>query len=426
MKLCKFCANLFKKKEHHLWKNIFKRVGQTVLVLVILGMVFACGVYADQNSPEFNKFSQQKLSYLTGHKATQPAATTFDGSLYFNLWNALKANYVDQGQIDDSKLFYGSLKGMVAALGDPYTTFFNPQENKEFQDDLAGTFEGIGAEIGLKNDVITIISPIDGMPAAKAGLMAGDQVLAINGTSTAGMLTEEAVNLIRGPKDTTVTLTIFRQGVEKTKDYVITRGVIIIKSVKTEMRKDGIYVIKISAFNNDTDSLFNQAVSDIIAKKPKGIILDLRNNPGGYLETAVDMASDWVKSGAVVIEKFSDNKQNNYLSRGTGRLEGYRTVVLVNGGSASASEIVAGALRDYKMATIVGEKTFGKGSVQSLINLADGSAVKITVAKWLTPNGDSINDLGIKPNVEVKLTLDDFNKNLDPQMNKAINILLGK
>ena len=264
------------------------------------------------------------------------------------------------------------------------------------------------------------------MPAAKAGLKAGDQIFAINGTSTINMTVNEAVRQIRGPKDTAVTLTIFRQGEKDTKDYTITRGVIFVKSIKTEMRSDGLYLISISAFNDDTWGLFQEAVNDIGVKKPKGIILDLRNNPGGYLDTAVDMSSEWVESGPVVIEKFSETKQNKYLTTGSTKLKDIPTVVLINEGSASASEIVAGALQDTKKATIVGEKSFGKGSIQSLIDLEDGSSIKITIAKWLTPKGTSINDQGITPDQEVIMTAADVKAEKDPQLQKALDILNNK
>ena len=413
-------------------KKIFKIVGASLLSLLILFCAFTSGAYLAQENQGIKTLTQREVAYVsqvTGYD-TQTAAevmpTSTDFNLYWNLWNSIKTNYVDKDKVKDNDLFYGSLKGMAASLNDPYTVFFDPKENKSFQDDLAGTFEGIGAEIGLKNDLITIISPLDGMPAAKAGLMAGDQILAINGTSTSGMAVDQAVKLIRGPKDTSVTLTIYRKGVDVNKDYKINRDTIIVKSVNTQMRADGLYVIKVSAFNDDTKGLFDQAVQDVLKKNPKGLILDLRNDPGGYLDTAVAMASEWVEKGAVVWEKFSNGNKSSYNSNGAARLTKFKTVVLINGGSASASEIVSGALRDYKKATLIGEKSFGKGSVQSVMNFADGSALKVTIAKWLTPNGDCINELGIKPTQEVKLTLDDFNKNKDPQMDAAVNFLLGK
>lgn len=409
-------------------KRFWKFTGVAVLCIISLFCAFSAGAYLSQNSNSFGELVEKEVSYFGVDKLNSASAITadVDYNLYWKVWNTLKENYVDKGKLDDKTLFYGALKGLVAATGDPYTVFMDPKENKEFEDDMAGTFEGIGAEIGLRDDVITIISPLNDMPAAKAGLKAGDQIFAINGTSTANMTVDEAVRQIRGTKDTTVTLTIFRPGEKNTKDYTITRGVIVVKSIKTEMRPDGIYVVSVSAFNNDTWGLFQGAVDDILAKKPKGLILDLRNNPGGYLDTAVDMSSEWIEEGPVVIEKFNETKQNKYLSTGSAKLKDIPTVVLINKGSASASEIVAGALQDTKKATIIGEKSFGKGSVQSLVNLDDGSSIKITIAKWLTPKGLSINDQGITPDQEVINKAEDINKGNDPQLQRALDILNKK
>lgn len=406
-------------------KRFWKLTGVGILCLLSLFGAFSAGAYVSQNSNSFGELVKKEVSYFGVDKLNSASAISsdIDFNLYWSVWNTLKDNYVDKGKLDDQTLFYGALKGMVAAAGDPYTVFMDPKDNKQFEDDLAGTFEGIGAEIGLRNDIITIISPLNDMPAAKAGLKAGDQIFAINGTTTANIGVDEAVRQIRGPKDTSVTLTIFREGERSTKDYTITRGIIIIKSIKTEMRSDGLYVISVSAFNNDTESLFRAAVNEAVAKKPKGIILDLRNNPGGYLDTAVDMASEWVEEGPVVIEKFSDSRQNKYLTTGSAKLKDIPTVVLINEGSASASEIVAGALQDTGKAIIIGEKSYGKGSVQSVIGLEDGSSVKITIAKWLTPKGLSINDQGITPDQKVEIKIEDINKGQDPQMKKAIEVL---
>ncbi|MFA6988441.1 MAG: S41 family peptidase [Candidatus Gastranaerophilaceae bacterium] len=313
-------------------------------------------------------------------------------------------------------MFYGAVRGMVASLGDPYTVFMDPKISEEFSNDLAGTFEGIGAEIGIKDDVLTIIAPLADMPAEKAGLLAGDKVLEIDTVSTAGIAIDEAINKIRGPKDTEVKLLIAREGV------VVKRDKIVIKSVTTE-KKDDIFIVRISSFNDDTEKLFNEAVVKIIEANPKGIILDLRNNPGGYLDTAIEVSSEWIEEGLVVIEKYSEEKKIEHLARGRARLSGFPTVVLVNQGSASASEIVAGALQDYKFAQIVGKKTFGKGSVQTLTNLEDGSSIKITVAKWLTPLGRSINDEGIEPNEDVEFKIEDYEAGKDPQLDKALEIL---
>ena len=410
----------------------WKIAGVILLSLVLLSAAFGGGMMLAQKN-EFIKRASIKEAVYAGQVynkyVTAPAnklTQDVDFNLFWNVWDELKDKYVDKEKLDDKKMFYGAIKGMVDSIGDPYTVFMEPKVAKEFSDDLAGTFEGIGAEIGKKNDIITIVAPLADMPAEKAGLQAGDQIYAINGVSTAGLAIDEAVNKIRGPKGTEVTLTIFRKGFDKTKDFKIIRQTIIVKSVKTKMSDDNIFTITIANFNDDTSELFKKAAGQAIEKNPKGIIIDLRNNPGGYLETAIDVASEWIDQGPIVTEQFSPEKKNEYLHRGRARLKDFPTVVLVNQGSASASEIVSGALKDNGKATIVGMKTFGKGSVQTLQELRDGSSVKITVAKWLTPKGYNINHEGIAPDVEVDLTLEDFNKNIDPQMDKAVEILNKK
>jgi len=257
------------------WRNKLLKVGVGLIIALALSLSFFIGSYV----------SDQRHNRVIANAGGDAAGITLpkdvDFSLYWRVWQTLKDNYVDKGKIDETALFYGSLKGMAEAVGDPYTLFLDPKANKEFKDDLMGSFEGIGAEIGLRNEVITVIAPLDGTPAQKAGIKAGDQIYAINGSSTANMQVDEAVRLIRGQKGTSVALTVYRQGEKDTKDYTIARDLIVVKSVTTERRADNIYVIKVSAFNDDTKGLFAKAVQDIANQKPKGIILDLRNNPGG-------------------------------------------------------------------------------------------------------------------------------------------------
>jgi carboxyl-terminal processing protease len=344
----------------------------------------------------------------------------FNEKLFWEVWQTVADTFVDKDKVTADSLFHGALKGIVEATGDPYSLYMTPQESQEFNVDLSGKFEGIGAEIGLKDDVITIIAPLDGMPAQQAGLKAGDQIIKIDGELTANFTIMQAVNKIRGPKGSTVKLTIMRQSVDKPLDFTITRDLITIKSVNTEITKDNIYIIRVSNFNDDTDGLFNQAAVEIVAKKPRGIILDLRNNPGGYLDGAVNMASKWVKDGVVVSERYGDGSTVDHKSEGEPILAGFKTVVLVNRGSASAAEIVAGALQDDGLAKIVGEKTFGKGSVQILKNLSDGGAIKITAAKWLTPKGNSIDHQGITPDIVMAEKAD---SQTDELRQKAIDLI---
>ncbi len=407
--------------------NILRKISLSVFVLIFLSAIFGGGFYLGQNKGGRFMRTERPLAYSpeAENNVTSTAASILDFNLYWEVWDNLKSNFVDKSKVTDQALFYGSLKGMAQSAGDPYTVFMDPKEAKEFADDLAGTFEGIGAEVGMRGDVITVIAPLDGTPAQKAGLRSGDKIYAVDAKSTLGLTVDEVVKKIRGPKNTKVVLTIIR-GKDKPRDITITRSIIIVKSVKTELRSDGILVIRVSNFNDDTEALFNEAVSLALLKNPKGIILDLRNNPGGYLETAVAMASEWVEFGPVVVEQFSDNHKNEYPASGHPRLKDFPTIVLINGGSASASEILAGALRDYKKATIVGETSFGKGSVQNIRELTGGASLKVTIAKWLTPAGDFIHEKGIKPNIEVKLSATDLDKNLDPQFNKALELLKPK
>ncbi len=419
---------MFNKDKKNIGK--FKKVFFIFAFLLLLVISFFAGAYISQKSVIIRELTVKEGVYLgevigkySGEKRSLDKDIDFE--LFWEVWDTLKEEYVDKGEINEKEMFYGSLKGLVNSLKDPYTVFMDPKKAKEFEDDMAGSFEGIGAEIGIRDDILTIIAPLDDMPAQIAGLKSGDKVLAINGESTAGITIDEAVQAIRGPKNTEVTLMIARKGEDEFKEITIKRGVIVVKSIKTELREDGIFVIKISNFNDDTESLFNKAIKEILIKEPKAVILDLRNNPGGYLDTAIEIASEWVEEGIVVSEQFNDETKNEYLARGRARLKDFDTVVLVNEGSASASEIVAGALQDYEKAKVVGKKTFGKGSVQGLRDFSDGSSIKITIAKWLLPSGTCINEEGVTPDEEVEYTIEDFEKDRDPQMNKAIQLLEG-
>lgn len=402
-------------------KDIRKAILYSLMIFLV-GGIFLFGFYLgkteEKKDIESLVYSQEAKNSSLGDNKDY-----FDFNLYFEVWNSIKSSHVDKNKIKDKDLFYGSLEGLAEGTNDPYTIFMDPESTEDFYQDLSGTFEGIGAEIGMRNDTITVIAPLDGMPAQKAGLRSGDKIYAIDGESALGLSVNEAVKRIRGEKGTEVTLTIIR-GEDKPIDITIVRDKIFVPSIEHEMRDDGIYYIKISSFNEDTESLFYEAVANALIEKPEGIILDLRNNPGGYLETSITVASEWIESGPIVAEQFGENRRMEHPSNGNARLADIPTVVLINQGSASASEIVAGALRDYNKATIVGKQSFGKGSVQSLRNLSDGSSLKLTVAKWLTPEGDYIDEKGIEPQVEVDLTEEDINKELDPQLDKAVEILL--
>ena len=395
-------------------------------IAIIMGlMILSFGAGIIWSGIKGGDYTVRQLAYSP--EATKISNNSgFNFNLYWEVWDRLKRDYVDKNKISDEQMFYGSLRGLAESMNDPYTTFMDPEETKEFASDMSGTFEGIGAEVGMRDDIITIIAPLAGMPAEKAGLRAGDRVYAIDGESTLGMSVDEAVKKIRGAKDSEVVLTVIRDDEDKPLDISIIRGVIVVKSVKTEMRPDGIMLIKVSNFNDDTEALFLDAIQEVLLKNPKGLILDLRNNPGGYLNTAISMASAWIPEGPVVVEQFGEGGREEYFASGSAPLQNFKTVVLINGGSASASEIVAGALRDYKKATLLGQKSYGKGSVQSLRDLSGGSSLKITVAQWLTPGGDYINNKGIDPEIEVEITKEDISADRDPQLKKAVDLILNK
>ncbi len=360
-----------------------------------------------------------------------------DFNQFWELWKLLQLRYYEDA--DEEQMFYGALKGLAGSMGDPYTNFFEPKSAKEFSDSIKGEFEGIGAEIGIRNNQLQIVAPLPDTPADRAGLRAGDAILQINGTSTADMSVNYAVSLIRGPKDTEVTLNIGR--IKKTEsvneltgesvvleepeifDVVIKRGLIQVESVRFSWLDDNIAKIQITNFNEDTSREFKKAVDEVLQKNPQGIILDLRNNPGGLLDRSISVAGEWTGSQVVVVERRKGKIIDEFRGTGSGKLKNIRTAVLINEGSASASEIVAGALSDYGLATLIGAKTFGKGSVQDYSEFNDGSAVKITIAEWLTPKGNSINETGIEPDIKVEYTLENYNDNTDPQLDKAVEFI---
>lgn len=344
-----------------------------------------------------------------------------DFRLFWNVWDLIGQKYA--GNIDYQKMLYGAISGMVNSLGDPYTVFMNPDEAAKFSDEMKGVFEGIGAEIGMKDNQLVIISPIENSPAQKAGLLAGDKILKIDDKETQGMSLSEAVSKIRGTKGTEVKLLVGRNGFTEPKEFKITRDVIEVKDVTWEMKDENIAYIKVRSFGENSSAEFKDIVAEVLAKNPKGIILDLRNNPGGYLDSSVEIASKFIPEGIIVYEEMKDGKKKEYKATGNATLANNKLVILVNKGSASASEIVAGALQDYSRGQIVGETTFGKGSVQDLDELKGGSAIRITIAHWLTPKGRSIQDQGIKPDIDVKMTEQDYNNNHDPQLDKALELL---
>ncbi len=360
-----------------------------------------------------------------GKEMPEEIAKDVEFKQFWNLWQLLKEKYYEQ-PVQDKSLFYGAMGGLAASLGDPYTSFFEPKLATEFQQSLAGTFDGIGAEIGLKNNLLQIVAPLPESPAERAGLMSGDVIIKIDKKETTGMTTEQAVTLIRGPKGTKVVLSIIRPSQKKPAfDVEIVREKIQVKSVKWKMLPNQIAYIELTNFNQDTEGLFNQAIDFVQKKEAKGVILDMRNNPGGYLETALVIAGEWVGDQVVVKERRQGKIFEELKGTGRKRLANMPTIVLVNEGSASAAEIVAGAIQDYGKGKVVGKKTFGKGSVQEYQDLSDGSGVKITIAEWLTPKERTINKTGLDPEIVVDRTPEDYEADRDPQLDRAVALLGG-
>lgn len=352
---------------------------------------------------------------------------TIDFSLFWKVWNLLKEKYVERESLDAKALFYGAIDGMLAASGDPYTTFFDPEENKEFKEELGQQFDGIGAEMQMKDGILTVVAPLENSPAQRAGILAGDKVLKINGESTENLGLSEAVDKIRGPRGTEVTLSVFHSDDDELREITVRRDVIVVKSVLLEVR-DGIAILKVTRFGEETTDEFGRLATEARQQGARGIILDVRNNPGGFLEGAVDLAGYFLPSGSVVvIEEDANKKRRELKTRGGNSLGDLPVVVLMNQGSASASEILAAALRENRNdVVIIGETSFGKGSVQELIPTSSTTSVKITVARWLTPLGNQINKVGIKADEEVKLTREDFEADRDPQFDRALEVMREK
>ncbi len=353
------------------------------------------------------------------NSANSSLSRNLDFSSTEEVYDILKKKF--DGKLEVSALEDGLKKGLVDAAGDPYTTYFTPKEAAAFDEDLNGTFSGIGAELGKRDGKLVIIAPIAGSPAEKVGLRPNDQIVTINGEETANLSVDEAVTKIRGEIGTKVKLGLVRDG--EPKEVEITRAQVNVPSVESSILPGNIGYLKITRFSDDTAELARKAAQDFKAKNVNGVILDLRNNGGGLLSSSVDVSGLWLNEKVVVQERRGDKVISSLKTGNNAVLGGVPTVVLVNGGSASASEIVAGALHDHGAVKLMGEKTFGKGSVQEVIDLSNGGKLKVTVARWFTPNGKNIDKEGIKPDVEVKLTNKDYENAKDPQKDRALQEL---
>lgn len=367
-------------------------------------------------------------SMLEGENSGRPADIDF--SAFWRAWNLINEKYVPAsttvGQVSDEKKIYGAIEGLAKSLDDPYTVYFPPVEAELFESDIRGNFEGVGMEVLAQSGAVTVIAPLKNSPAERAGMHAGDRIIRINEEETAGLSTEDAVTRIRGPRGTPVTLTVVREGVKEPFDITIVRAVIDIPTISTELLPNGVFKIDLYSFSANSPNLFRGALREFISSGADKLILDLRGNPGGYLEAAIDMASWFLPSSRVVVrEDFGERREERvYRSRGYDIfVDELPFVILVDKGSASASEILAGALREHGKAKIVGEKTFGKGSVQELVDITSETSLKLTVARWLTPNGISISEKGVEPDYVVERTAEDRSAGRDPQLAKALEIL---
>ncbi len=399
-----------------------RHIANVSLVIALFVFIFLVGVYVgDSNRPEIDKILG------ISNKETPIVTTQTDFSSFWKAWNTINEKYPTANKITDQNRVYGAISGLVGSLDDPYSVFFAPEEAKAFEEEIAGSFDGIGMEVGMKDKVLTVIAPLKDTPAYRANIKSGDKILKIDKKVTAGLSVEEAIKLIRGPKGTSVILTISREGLQQPKEIIIIRDTINVPTLDTEMRKDGIFEIKLYSFSANSTNLFRQAIKQFIDSGSGRLLLDLRGNPGGYLDAAVDMASWFLEGGKIIVtEDYGNNKTAEIF-----RSKGYdifndklKFVILIDEGSASASEILAGAMQDHGKAKLVGAKTFGKGSVQEVIKITSDTILKITVAKWLTPNGASISEKGLTPDYPVEITQKDFEAKKDPQLEKAVELLL--
>ncbi|HEX5839354.1 MAG TPA: S41 family peptidase [Anaerolineales bacterium] len=410
-------------------KTVATIAGVFVAVILLAG-AFSGGFIVGHLSPARGELPvvSDLNPFNTSPTSEQQAATPGELQTLFvpfwEAWNIVHEQYVDQ-PVDDTLLMQGAIRGMMEALGDDYTYYMEPQVFESENLSLQGSYEGIGAYVDVEGDYLTIISPIEGSPADEAGLQPGDKVIAIDGEDMTGVAPEEARQKVLGPGGSEVALTIAREGEQEPLEFVITRSKIVIRSAEGRMLDDGIGYVDINTFGDNTTQELRQALDELMAQNPRGLIIDLRNNGGGYLSTSIEVSSEFIEDGVVLYEQFGDGKREEYSAMGNGRATEIPLVVLINEGSASASEILAGALQDYGRAKLVGMQSFGKGSVQIRQPLSNQGAARVTIAKWLTPDERAIEEVGLTPDVIVEMTQEDFEAELDPQLDAAVETLLA-
>ncbi len=398
----------------------FNKPTNIILALCAAVLLFSSGYKLGQ----YNLTSRSNTAFsFFSNTASQK---NVDFSLYWETWDKLSEKYVDRKKIDQKKLYYDSIKGMVASVGDPYTFFLTPEENQSSKDELGGKFEGIGAQLGLKEGKIVVVAPLKDSPAQKAGIKAGDIIVEVDGKSTQKWTIVQAVSKIRGKGGTTVTLGLLRQ--DKPLTIKVTRAEIYVPTVELSYEKN-VAILKLSRFGDDTNEQWDKAVSEIAQKvqnrQVKGMVLDMRDNPGGYLQSAVYIANEFLPEGKLVVsQEYTNHPKEEYRTDRSGQLQNIRLVTLINEGSASAAEIVAGSLKDHGKTSLVGKKSFGKGSVQEAIDLRNGAGLHVTISKWILPKGKWINGVGVKPDVEVENKIPEGNtleRETDSQLENALN-----
>lgn len=401
-----------------------ERYTQIIISVILAGAVFGVGFLFGADS---------RSSAVPSYVLNSTSTAALDMDPFWNVWNTLEEKFAPAStttfDISEQDKLWGAVEGLAASYGDPYTVFFPPVKSKAFEEEISGSFGGVGMEIGVQDGFLTIIAPLKGTPADKAGVKAGDRIIAIDGKPATGFSTDEAITMIRGEIGKPVTVTFAREGAAEPLVKTMVRAAIEIPTVNTRLTKEGVFVIELYNFSAVSPNLFRSALREFVESKSDKLILDLRNNPGGYLEAAMDMASWFLPTGKVVVtEDFGDKQEAEvYRSKGYDVFnDNLKMVILVNEGSASASEILAGALREHGKAILVGSQTFGKGSVQELVPITGDTSLKVTVAHWLTPNGNSISNGGLAPDIEVKLTAENTKNGADPQLQKAIEYLINK
>jgi carboxyl-terminal processing protease len=413
-------------------KNIKIILGLLVSVILLAGAFsggFIAGHLMPANGPLpwISDFIPSSPQVQPEQQAATPDELQTLFTPFWEAWNIVHNQYVEQ-PVDDQALMQGAIRGMLEALGDEQTFYMEPELYESESSSLQGQYEGIGAYVDTDGDYLTIVSPIEGSPAQAAGLLPGDRVIAIDGEDMTGVTPEQARLKVLGPEGTTVTLTVAREGESEPLKFVITRDQITIRSAEGKMLENGIGYIDINTFGERTTRELRDSLDQLLQQNPRGIIIDLRNNPGGYLTTAVEVTSEFVDDGVVLYEVYGDGHRDTHRVLGNGRATDIPLVVLINEGSASASEILAGALQDYGRAKLVGMKSYGKGSVQNWVPLSNNQgAARVTIAKWLTPHEQAIdNHVGLTPDVVVEMTQEDFAAGRDPQLDAAMETLLAE